>query len=51
VEMTAEPVSNEPTTTPATVSTTLAELNDTIEGPTVQFQNYREGLTLASHSL
>ncbi|XP_046634890.1 serine protease filzig-like isoform X1 [Daphnia pulicaria] len=42
VEMTAEPVSNEPTTTPATVSTTLAELNDTIEGPTVQFQNYRE---------
>ncbi|XP_057370014.1 serine proteinase stubble-like [Daphnia carinata] len=42
VEITAEPVSKEPATTTATVSTTLAELNDTVEGPTVQFQNYRE---------
>nr|CAH0100678.1 unnamed protein product [Daphnia galeata] len=37
---------NESTTTPTIVSTTFAELNDTVEGPTVQFQNYREGSTL-----
>jgi hypothetical protein len=37
---------NESTTTPTILSTTFAELNDTVEGPTVQFQNYREGSTL-----
>ncbi|KZS21782.1 putative Transmembrane protease serine 11E [Daphnia magna] len=51
VEITAEPVSKEPATTTATVSTTLAELNDTVEGPTVQFQNYREVLVVVDYKM